>query len=74
QIVGNEMEFSESLLTLLPEKIVDFESLKANGFNVKPYFTSQGWDKYFEMLNGPIYPDLLKHFWMKAKVFTKVEA
>ncbi|PNX56869.1 cullin-like protein, partial [Trifolium pratense] len=74
EIVGNEMEFSESLLTLLPEKMVDFESLKANGFDVKPYFIAQGWDKYFEMLNGPIYPDLLKHFWMKAKVFTKVEA
>ncbi|PNX62123.1 hypothetical protein L195_g052811, partial [Trifolium pratense] len=27
-----------------------------------------------EMLNGPIYPDLLKHFWMKAKIFTKYEA
>ncbi|CAJ2661580.1 unnamed protein product [Trifolium pratense] len=34
QIVGNEMEFSELLLTLLPEKMVDFESLKANGFDV----------------------------------------
>ncbi|PNX60705.1 hypothetical protein L195_g060314, partial [Trifolium pratense] len=26
------------------------------------------------MLNGPIYPDLLKKFWMKAKAFDKVEA
>ncbi|PNX60221.1 hypothetical protein L195_g060078, partial [Trifolium pratense] len=25
-------------------------------------------------MNGPIYPDLLKHFWMKAKVFSKYEA
>ncbi|PNX85097.1 hypothetical protein L195_g041163 [Trifolium pratense] len=74
QIVGNEMEFSESLLTQLLEKMIDFESLKANGFDVKPYFSAQGWDRYFEMLNGPIYPDLLKKFWMKARVFTKVEA
>ncbi|XP_045809769.1 uncharacterized protein LOC123904122 [Trifolium pratense] len=74
EYVGNKMEFSESLLTLLPKKMVDFNSLKANGYDVKPYFTSQGWDMYFEMLNGPIYPDLLRHFWMKAKVFTKVEA
>ncbi|CAJ2641640.1 unnamed protein product [Trifolium pratense] len=74
QIVGNEMEFPESELTFLSEKIVDFDSLKANGFDVKPYFITQGWDKYFDMLNGPIYPDLLKKFWMKAKVFDKHEA
>ncbi|XP_045798065.1 uncharacterized protein LOC123892318 [Trifolium pratense] len=74
QIVGNEMEFPESQLTLLPEKMTDFESLKANGFDVKPYFSAQGWDRYFEMLNGPIYPNLLKKFWMKARVFTRAEA
>ncbi|PNX63909.1 cullin-like protein, partial [Trifolium pratense] len=66
QIVGNEMEFPESELTFLSEKMVDFDSLQANGFDVKQYFSSQGWDKYFDMLNGPIYPDLLKKFWMKA--------
>ncbi|PNX68170.1 hypothetical protein L195_g063858, partial [Trifolium pratense] len=41
QIVGNEMEFPESELTFLSEKIVDFEGLKANGFDVKPYFITQ---------------------------------
>ncbi|CAJ2645570.1 unnamed protein product [Trifolium pratense] len=74
QIVGNEMEFPESQLTLLPEKMVDFDSLKENGYDVKPYFSAQGWNKYFDMLNGPIYPDLLKKFWMKARVFSKFEA
>ncbi|PNX67221.1 cullin-like protein, partial [Trifolium pratense] len=68
------MEFPESELCFLSEKIVDFDSLSANGFEVKQHFTSQGWDKYFDMLNGPIYPDLLKKFWMKAKVFDKHEA
>ncbi|XP_045791776.1 uncharacterized protein LOC123886505 [Trifolium pratense] len=71
---GKEMEFQESLLTLVPEKMVDFNSLKANNYDMEPYFTYQGWNRYFEMLNGPIYPDLLKHFWMKAKIFTKFEA
>ncbi|MCH89566.1 hypothetical protein A2U01_0010466, partial [Trifolium medium] len=74
QIVGNEMEFPESELTFLSEKMVDFDGLQANGFDVKKYFITQGWDKYFDMLNGPIYPDLLKKFWMKAKVFDKHEA
>ncbi|CAJ2633364.1 unnamed protein product [Trifolium pratense] len=74
QIVGNEMEFPESELIFLSEKMIDFDSIKANGFDVKHYFSAQGWDKYFSMLNGPIYPDLLKKFWMKAKVFDKHEA
>ncbi|PNY02011.1 envelope-like protein, partial [Trifolium pratense] len=74
QLVGNEMEFPESELIFLSEKMVDFDSLQANGFDVKKYFSTQGWDKYFDMLNGPIYPDLLKKFWMKAKVFDKFEA
>ncbi|PNX69276.1 hypothetical protein L195_g064360, partial [Trifolium pratense] len=38
EFVGNEMEFQESLLTLLPEKMVDFNSLKVNGYDVEPYF------------------------------------
>ncbi|CAJ2654832.1 unnamed protein product [Trifolium pratense] len=46
QIVGNEMEFPESELTFLSEKIVDFEGLKANGFNVKPYFITQELDVF----------------------------
>ncbi|PNX69079.1 hypothetical protein L195_g064271, partial [Trifolium pratense] len=50
--------------------MVDFVSLKENGYDVKPYFSAQGWNKYFDMLNGPIYPDLLKKFWMKARVFS----
>ncbi|XP_045791712.1 uncharacterized protein LOC123886441 [Trifolium pratense] len=74
EYTGNEMEFQESLLTLVSEKMVDFNSLKANNFDMEPYFAHQGWNRYFEMLNGPIYPDLLKHFWMKAKIFTKYEA
>ncbi|PNX65300.1 cullin-like protein [Trifolium pratense] len=48
--------------------------MKANNFDVEPYFLNQGWKRYFDMLNGPIYPELLKHFWMKAKIFTKYEA
>ncbi|PNX54569.1 cullin-like protein [Trifolium pratense] len=74
EYTGNEMEFQESLLSLVSEKMVDFEGLKANNFDVEPYFIKQGWKRYFEMLNGPIYPELLRHFWMKAKIFTKYEA
>ncbi|PNY08865.1 hypothetical protein L195_g005402 [Trifolium pratense] len=74
EYTGNEMKFHDSLLTLLMEKMVDFEVLKVNNFDVESYFLKQGWKRYFDMLNGPVYPDLLKHFWMKARVFTKSEA
>jgi hypothetical protein len=42
-----------------------------NGFDIKGVFEEQGWLNYFEMLNGPIYPILIKEFWLGAKVITK---
>ncbi|CAJ2662562.1 unnamed protein product [Trifolium pratense] len=46
QIVGNEMEFPESELIFLSEKMIDFDSLKANGFDVKQYFSTQELDVF----------------------------
>ncbi|MCI52957.1 hypothetical protein A2U01_0074203, partial [Trifolium medium] len=54
--------------------MVDFESLKINGFEFEEMFSAQGWNMYFEMLNGPIYIGMVKEFWMKARVFDKVSA
>ncbi|MCH93055.1 hypothetical protein A2U01_0014002 [Trifolium medium] len=54
--------------------MVDFESLKINGFDFEEMITAQGWNMYFEMLNGPIYTGIVKEFWMKARVFDKVSA
>ncbi|MCI07085.1 hypothetical protein A2U01_0028148, partial [Trifolium medium] len=48
--------------------------LKVNGFDIEELFTNQGWKRYFDMLNGPIYTNMVKEFWMKAKVFDKVSA
>ncbi|MCH96520.1 hypothetical protein A2U01_0017507, partial [Trifolium medium] len=66
--------FNIGLLKLRPERMVDFESLKINGFDFEEMFTAQGWNKYFDMLNGPIYTRMVKEFWMKAHVFDKVSA
>ncbi|MCI43007.1 hypothetical protein A2U01_0064244, partial [Trifolium medium] len=41
---------------LVMEQPVDFEALKANDFDVEKFFKDQGWLKYFDMLNGPVYP------------------
>ncbi|MCI32495.1 cullin-like protein, partial [Trifolium medium] len=68
------MKFNYELLKIHPEKMVDFESLKINGFDVEEMFIKQGWKRYFDMLNGPIYTRLVKEFWMKASVYDEVSA
>jgi hypothetical protein len=71
---GNSMEFSEDLLKLNPEKPIDFKSLKENGFDLEQLFNDQGWKKYFDLLNGPIYTELIKLFWMNAYVYNEAAA
>ncbi|MCI68374.1 cullin-like protein, partial [Trifolium medium] len=68
------MKFNFGLLKLRPEKMVDFESLKVNEFDIEGLFIKQGWKRYFDMLNGPIYTRMVKEFWMKAEVFDEVSA
>ncbi|MCI15418.1 cullin-like protein, partial [Trifolium medium] len=71
---GDVMQFNIGLLKLRPEKMVDFESLKINGFDFEELFTNQGWKRYFDMPNGPIYTNMVKEFWMKAYVYDKIAA
>ncbi|MCI15856.1 hypothetical protein A2U01_0036995, partial [Trifolium medium] len=54
--------------------MVDFESLRVNDFDVEDLFIKQGWKRYFDMLNGPIYSRLVKEFWMKAQVYDELSA
>ncbi|KAK2410068.1 hypothetical protein QL285_045458 [Trifolium repens] len=61
-------------MEFLTEKLVYFESLKVNGVDIKDLFYDQQWDKYFDMLNGFVYYDIVKNFWNKAYVFDKVAA
>jgi hypothetical protein len=45
------------------EKTVDFESLRANGApEVKDVFAVQDVFNYYDILNGPVYPELVKDF------------
>jgi translation initiation factor 2 alpha subunit (eIF-2alpha) len=54
------------------EKLVDFESIQANGIHgIKEAFEKQELMYYFDMLNGPVYSELVKDFWMKATITTK---
>jgi hypothetical protein len=58
-------------LNLVMEQPVDFDSLEKNHFGVLKYFIERdGSFKYMELLNGPIYPSLVKDFWIRSKVKT----
>src|SRR6266487_4054040 len=58
-------------LNLVMEQPVDFDSLDKNHFDVLKFFTNQkGSFRYMKLLNGPIYPTLVKDFWIKSKVKT----
>src|SRR4051812_6616637 len=55
-------------LEVLFESSVDFENLRMHGFNTNAETMAQGWSNYFERLVGPIYPHLVKDFWVNATV------
>jgi hypothetical protein len=54
--------------------MVDFESIRANGTDVAHRFMDQQWGNYFEMLNGLVYYDIVRNFWVKAYVFDEDDA
>src|SRR3954465_2967389 len=55
-------------LKVLCESAVDINNLKANGFQCDARILEQGWSKYLDRLVGPIYPELVKDFWVHATV------
>src|SRR3954470_18634077 len=55
-------------LEVLCESAVDINKLKANGFQCDARVFEQGWSKYLNRLVGPIYPELVKDFWVHATV------
>src|SRR6266487_279047 len=65
------LRFEESKLVM--ERPIDFEALKVNGHDYKDFFTEQGWGHYLDMLNGPIYSNLVFDFWRKSEVVTLVD-
>lgn len=50
----------ENLLSTINEKFVTFEELKVQGWDLQGFVSSKMWDKYFDMLCGPIYLILVK--------------
>jgi hypothetical protein len=67
------MKLREHELKVQPKLIIDFESLRANGYHIKDTFQCQGWLPYFEFLNGPMYTNLVKYFQVRSEVFREYE-
>jgi len=68
---GRTMSLEEWELTVQVERPMDFTSRLHHGCNIKVYYESQDLIPYFNMLNGPTYENLVKHFWVRASVFDK---
>jgi len=68
------MALEEWDLTVQVESPVDFTSLAYHGCNIKEFYESQDLLNYFDMLNGPTYVNLIRHFWVRAHVYDKYDA
>jgi hypothetical protein len=58
-------------LIVQKETPFDFSSLEKHDVNMEAYIKPQKLHGYFHMLNGPIYENLVKDFWLRAEVYDK---
>jgi len=65
------MSLEEWELTVQVERLVDFTSLLHHGCDIKEYYESRDLLHFFNMLNGPTYENVVKHFWVRASVYDK---
>jgi hypothetical protein len=62
EIKGRTMSLEEWELMIQTENPVDFTSLAYHGCDIRSYYEAQGLMPYFDMLNGPTYKTLVRHF------------
>lgn len=73
-IKHKKLDINQNDIKLLVEQIVDFDSFNQNRFDPWSYFGVQEWSSYFDMLNGPTYPYLVKDFCVRAEFFDEFVA
>lgn len=71
EIKGRTMSLEEWDLNVQTENPVDFVSLAHHGCDLRRYYEAQDLIDYFNMLNGPTYKTLVRHFWVRAHVYDK---
>jgi hypothetical protein len=65
----DKVGFPISDLFLHIERPVDFEGIRVNGATgIKEAFEAQKLLTCLDSLNGPVYPEIVKDFWMKAEI------
>jgi len=71
EIRGRTMSLEEWELNVQIESPIDFNSLAYHGCNIKEFYESQDLLHYFDILNGPTYVNLIRHFWVRASIYDK---
>ena len=71
EIKGRSMSLEEWDLKSQTENPVDFASLAHHGCNIRSYYEAQDLMEYFNMLNGPTYKTLVKHFWVRSHIYDR---
>jgi len=68
------MKLEEWQFAVQVEILVDFVSLTRNNCDLTRVLRYQDLSGYFHMLDGPTYENLVKHFWVRAKIYDKYAA
>ncbi|XP_058733234.1 uncharacterized protein LOC131604836 [Vicia villosa] len=58
-------------LEVLGEMMVDFDNLEEHDIHLKDDMKFQGWEAFFYRLCGPVFPELVKEFWVRATIMPK---
>jgi len=62
EIKGRTMSLKEWEMRIQTENPVDFTPLEHHGCNIRSYYETHGLMDYSNMLNGPTYKTLIRHF------------
>jgi len=71
EIRGRTMSLEEWELNVQVESPVDFISLAHRGIDLRRFYETRELMNYFNMLNGPTYMNLVRHFWVRAQVYDR---
>jgi len=71
QIKGKSMKLEESQLKVQVENSVDFVSLAHHNCDLSSYLRYQDLSRYFTMLDGPSYENLVQYFWVRVEIYDK---
>lgn len=61
------MNFHVEKLEVLGELLVEFDNMKDNGIDLFPIVKFQGWESIFNRLQGLVFFNMVREFWIHAK-------